>query len=300
MLPRPAACWHARAARLLGRGLHPVPVPAECGGVPDPFLLLETVGRARAEGTRPRVLLLSVADDPTGTAAPPELLHEVCEAADGEGMLVISDESWRDTCHDPHATVVVSPAEMLGAAHADAVVVLAGLDPALLPPGTAAAVARMPGTPHGRALAAHVRHLLQTLNATLGPASDEAAAHVLDEPGPLRERRTAGARVHGALAAALHDAVLEAGGLCRPPTTGRHVYLDLEPVREALAARGVPDAVTLEAELVRRLGPHAAGGHRFCDDPQALRARLTTSPGDAGAAEGLRAVLAALTEGGRR
>lgn len=294
VLPRPAASWHGAAARLLGRRLHPVPVPAECGGVPDAFLLLETVRRARAEGPRPRVLLLSVADDPTGTAAPPELLHEVCEAADAEGMLVISDESWRDTCHQPHETVVVSPAEMLGAAHADAVVVLAGLDPALLPPGIAAAAARMPATPHGRALAAHVRHILQTLHAPLAGAADEAAARVLDEPDTLRERRAAGTRAHGRLAAALHDAVIAAGGLCRPPTTGRHVYLDLEPVRDAAAVRGARDALTLEAELVRRLGPHAAGGHRFGDDPQALRARLTTSPG---ATDRVHAVLAHLTGG---
>jgi aspartate/methionine/tyrosine aminotransferase len=300
VLPRPTAARHGRAARLLGRRLHPVPVPAECGGVPDPFLLLETVRRARAEGNRPRVLLLSVADDPTGTAAPPELLHEVCEAADGEGMLVLSDESWRDTCHDPHETVVVSPAEMLGAAHADAVVVLAGLDPVLLPPGTEAAVARMPGTPHGRALAAHLRHILQTLHAALGPQQDRAAARVLDEPEPLREHRAAAAREHGALAVALHDAAVAAGGLCRPPTTGRHVYVDLEPVREAFLARGVRDAATLEAELVRRLGPSAAGGHRFGDDPRALRVRLATSPGDAGAAGRVRAVLTALTEGSRR
>lgn len=300
VLPRPAAPWHRAAARLLGRRLHPVPVPAECGGVPDAFLLLETVRRARAEGPRPRVLLLSVADDPTGTAAPPELLHEVCEAADAEGMLVISDESWRDTCHHPHDTVVVSPAEMLGAAHADAVVVLSGLDPALLPPGSAAAVARMPATAHGRALAAHVRHILQTLHATLAGAADEAAARVLDEPDPLRERRAADARTHGRLAAALHDAVTAAGGLCRPPSTGRHVYLDLEPVREAVAVHGARDALTLEAELTRRIGPHAAGGHRFGDDPQALRARLTTSPGTTGAADRVRAVLAGLTEGSRR
>ncbi|MZE79476.1 hypothetical protein GTY57_21560, partial [Streptomyces sp. SID5475] len=138
---------------VLGRPAYPVPVPAECGGVPDPFALLETVRRVRAEGGTPRVLVLSPADDPTGTTAPPELLHEVCEAAAGEGLLIISDETDRDALHpspvavpdtpdappppgDPAPAgrgrpVFGSPAEMLPG-H---VVVLAGLGTTLLPPG---------------------------------------------------------------------------------------------------------------------------------------------------------------------
>ncbi|MER0240519.1 aminotransferase class I/II-fold pyridoxal phosphate-dependent enzyme [Streptomyces sp. HSW2009] len=99
LLTRPSAAWYAPLARLAGRPVYPVPAPAAGGGVPDPFALLETVRRVRAEGGDPRVLLLAVADDPTGTGAPPELLHEVCEAAEAAGLLVVSDETWRDTVH---------------------------------------------------------------------------------------------------------------------------------------------------------------------------------------------------------
>ena len=71
----------------------------------------------RAPGARrgrgPRLLVLSVADDPTATVAPPEVLHEACEAAAGEGLHLVSDETWRDTLHAPHDTVLLSPAEML-------------------------------------------------------------------------------------------------------------------------------------------------------------------------------------------
>ncbi|OEV06200.1 hypothetical protein AN216_00435, partial [Streptomyces oceani] len=86
LLPCPTADWHAAQAGLLSRQAHPVSVPAECGGIPDPVALRETVRRVRAGGGAPRVLLLSVADDPTGTIASPELLHEVCEAAVDEGL----------------------------------------------------------------------------------------------------------------------------------------------------------------------------------------------------------------------
>ncbi|MFP8961267.1 aminotransferase class I/II-fold pyridoxal phosphate-dependent enzyme, partial [Streptomyces nanhaiensis] len=229
VLPRPGPAWHADQARLLGRPLHPVPVPAECGGVPDPFALLETVGRARAAGGDPRVLLLSVADGLTGTAAPPELLHEVCEAAVQEDLLIISDESWRDTSHDPHDTVIVSPAEILHraarhtgthahtvhSAHAphgvrgaygpspgaadegsghDCVVVLVdlGADPEYaFRPGTAMGVARLPATGRGRELRERTRAVLKALRAHPRGREVTAAAEALGEAEPLREHRAA-------------------------------------------------------------------------------------------------------------
>ncbi|AXK31407.1 aminotransferase class I/II-fold pyridoxal phosphate-dependent enzyme [Streptomyces armeniacus] len=276
LLPRPSAAWHAPQARLLGRPVHPVPVPAECGGVPDPFALLEAVRRARADGGDPRVLLLSVADDPTGTTAPPELLHEVCEAAVNEGLLIVSDESWRDTSHSTRDTVVVSPAEMVGDGHADSVVVLAGLNAALLPPGLSAGIARFPDSDYGRALGDHVREVLGALHTGLHGPDADAAAEALAEPAHVRERRAAEAALHGAYAAALHDEFTAAGALCRPPQVGRHLYVDLEQSRTRLAAHGIEDAAALEAELVRRLGPYATGGHRVGDDPLGLRVRIST------------------------
>ncbi|NLU66066.1 aminotransferase class I/II-fold pyridoxal phosphate-dependent enzyme [Streptomyces sp. HNM0574] len=277
LLPRPGAAWHGAQARLLGRTLRTVPVPAESGGVPDPFALLETLRRARAEGETPRVLVLSVADEPTGTAVPPELLHEVCEVAVDEGLLIVSDESLRDTSFDPHDTVVVSPAEMLwGGPHPDAVVVLSGLGAALLPAGLYAGMARFPATPHGRELAAAVREVLDTLHTELSDPVARAAAEALAEPPGARERRAAGARARGQLARALHRAFTEADAVCRLPHLGRYVYADLEASRPLLAARGIADAAALEAELVRRLGPYALGGHRLGDDPRELRVSLST------------------------
>ncbi|MDJ1132682.1 aminotransferase class I/II-fold pyridoxal phosphate-dependent enzyme [Streptomyces iconiensis] len=279
LLPRPCSAWYAPQVRLLGRVPRGVPVPAECGGVPDPFVLLETVRRAREEGDEPGMLVLSVADDVTGTAVPPELLHEVCEAATDEGLLVVSDETWRDTSHRPHDTVTVSPAEMLDAsrhADADSVVVLAGLGPALLPPGLHAGIARFPRTGRGHALGEEVREVLAALHTDLSDPVGTAAAEALTEPEPLRARRASAARLHGTFAAALHRAVLGVGAPCRPPHVGRQLYIDLEQFRPRLAVLGITDAAGLEAELVRRLGPYAAGGHRFGDDPHALRVRLTT------------------------
>ncbi|MFE4965553.1 aminotransferase class I/II-fold pyridoxal phosphate-dependent enzyme [Streptomyces sp. NPDC056660] len=274
LVPRPCAAWWAPYARLLGRPVFHVATPAESGGVPDPYALLETVRRVRDEGGDPRLLVLSVADDPTATVAPPELLHATVEAATGEGLHLVSDETWRDTLHAPHATVLLSPAEMVP----DRVTVVSDLAGALLPAGWPAAVARFPEGDTASALHARVLDVLTALGARLAGPVAVAAAHALDEPEPVTARRADAVRLHARVAAAVHTAVVAGGGLARPPQAGRHLYADLEPLRVALGAQGVGDAQELEDFLTARLGMPAPGGHRFGDDLQALRVRLATGP----------------------
>ncbi|MEV0178886.1 aminotransferase class I/II-fold pyridoxal phosphate-dependent enzyme [Streptomyces sp. NPDC050625] len=274
LVPRPCAAWWAPYARLLGRPVFHVTTPAECGGVPDPYALLETVRRVRAEGGDPRLLVLSVADDPTATVAPPELLHETVEAAEGEGLHLVSDETWRDTLHDPHDTVLLSPAEMLP----DRVTVVTDLAGALLPPGWPAAVARFPEGDTGEALHARVLDVLTALGARVAGPVAAAAGYALGEPEPVTVRRDAAVRLHARVADAVHAAVVAAGALSRPPQAGRHLYVDLAELRSALGAHDIGDAQELEDFLTAGLGMPAPGGHRFGDDLGALRVRLSTGP----------------------
>jgi aspartate/methionine/tyrosine aminotransferase len=274
LVPRPCAAWWAPYARLLGRPVFHVATPAECGGVPDPYALLETVRRVRAEGGDPRLLVLSVADDPTATVAPPEALHAALEAAAGEGLHMVSDETWRDTVHAPHETVLLSPAEMLP----DRVTVVTDLAGALLPAGWPAAIARFPANGSGDGLRARVLDVLTALDARVAAPVAAAAAHALTEPEPVAAHRAAVVALHARVAAAAHAVVVGAGALCRPPQAGRHLYVDLGPLRPALTARGVGDAQDLEDFLTTRLGMPAPGGHRFGDDLGALRVRLSTGP----------------------
>lgn len=272
LVPRPCAAWWAPYARLLGRPAFHVPTPPESGGVPDPYALLETVRRVRAEGGDPRLLVLSVADDPTATVAPPELLHETVEAAQGEGLHLVSDETWRDTLHDPHDTVLLSPAEMVP----DRVTVVTDLAGALLPPGWPAAVARLPAGEDGKGLHARVLDVLTALDARVAAPVAAAAGYALGEPEAVTVRVAATVRLHALLAAEAHRAVVAAGALARPPRSGRHLYVDLTPLRPALSAHGVGDAQELEDFLTARLGMPAPGGHRFGDDLEAPRVRLST------------------------
>ncbi|MER5630633.1 aminotransferase class I/II-fold pyridoxal phosphate-dependent enzyme [Streptomyces nitrosporeus] len=274
LMPRPCPATWMPQAGLLGRPAYLVPTPAECGGIPDPYALLETVRRVRAEGGRPRLLLISVADDPTATVAPPELVREVCEAAVGEGLHIVSDESWRDTLHRPRDTVLLSPAEMWP----DDVTVLTDLAGALAPAAWPVAVARFPATGRAAARGARVLDILTALGARVAAPVAHAAAHALREPDAVTGRARLAAALHARLATAVHHAVLAAGALARPPQAGRHLYADLGPLRPALAARGVTDSMELEEYLTDRLGTPVPGGHRFGDELGALRVRFGTGP----------------------
>ncbi|WP_255955605.1 aminotransferase class I/II-fold pyridoxal phosphate-dependent enzyme [Streptomyces odontomachi] len=322
LLPRPCSAWWAPQARMLDRAVFPVPTIAESGGVPDPYALLETARRVRAEGGDPRLLVLSVADDPTATVPPPEVLHETVEAAVAAGLHIVSDETLRDTLHQPPpgepappgaaegaargpapatapgvaadgrpmpmprtvppdaperpeaASVVVSPAEMVPD-QASVIVDLAG---AFLPAGWPAAIARFPDTDAGRALRARALDVLAAAGGRIAAPVAAAAAHALAEPPEVTARLVAAARLHARVAAAAYRVVRAAGALARPPQAGRHLYADLEPLRPALAERGVTDAQDLEDFLTDRLGMPVPGGHRFGDDLAALRVRLSTGP----------------------
>ncbi|MDX3077580.1 aminotransferase class I/II-fold pyridoxal phosphate-dependent enzyme [Streptomyces sp. NPDC088354] len=274
VVARPSAAWHVPLVRLLGRRPVAVPTPSVGGGAPDPFTLLEAVRRARGDGAEPRVVVLAAADDPSGTVTPPELLHEVCEAAEEAGLLLVSDETYGDAVHRPHETMLLSPAEMLPAR----TVVISDLGAALAPPGWPAAVVRFPATERGTSLRTDVLRHCADLRALLpGPVAD-AAAHALSEPSEVRAHLAAANRLHAAMAGAACDVVGRAGALSRPPEAGFHLYADFSPLRSELAAAGVTDAESLEAVLTDRLGRPAPGAHRFGDDPEALRVRIDTGP----------------------
>jgi aspartate/methionine/tyrosine aminotransferase len=267
LLPRPGPAWYEPQARLLGHSARYILTPSDCGGVPDPFALLETVRRTRAEGADPRLLVFSVADDPTGTVTPPELLHEACEAAADSGLLIVSDETYRDVLHDPH-TVLVSPAEMLH----DRTVVFADLGSGLMPPSWPAATARFPADGPAAALQAPVMDALVAARAEAAVPVLAASALALTEPPELRAHAAAANRLHAAVAGAAYRTLTAHGALCPPPQAGFHLYPDLTPLRPALEARGITRSDELEDRL-----PACLSGHRFGEDPTALHVRITTS-----------------------
>ncbi|NEA50109.1 aminotransferase class I/II-fold pyridoxal phosphate-dependent enzyme, partial [Streptomyces sp. SID10815] len=249
-----------------------VPVPEDCGGVPEPAALRAAIDRSRAAGRTPASLVLTLPDNPTGTLAPPALVREICEVARAEDLVVVSDEIYRDVLHDP-AGGCLSPAEVVP----ERTVVTTGLSKSLGLGGWRIGAARFPDGDLGRRLRAGVVSAASELWSTLAGPMQHVAAYAFAEPPEVAERLRAAARLHGAVARAVHRIALDAGAVCRPPTGGFYVYPDFGPLRAELAARGVTDSASLARRLLDESGVVVLAGHLLGDAPDALRFKAATS-----------------------
>ncbi|MEU1364940.1 aminotransferase class I/II-fold pyridoxal phosphate-dependent enzyme [Streptomyces sp. NPDC005803] len=271
LLPRPAWNTYAPQARLAGKHPIAVPIPEECGGVPDPDALRECVRAARTLGHDPRIMVLTLPDNPTGTLAPPAMIRALCAIAEEEGLLIVSDEIYRDAMHDP-AAGYLSPAEVAPGI----TVVATGLSKSLAVGGWRIGVARFPTGPWGEWIRSGVVSVASEVWSTLAGPMQEVAEYAFNEPEEIRDRLRASARLHGAVARDVHRIAVGAGARCRPPTGAFYVYPDFEPVREELAEYDVHDSASLARRMLD-LGIVVLAGHLLGDEPGALRFKCATS-----------------------
>ncbi|MFD7258931.1 pyridoxal phosphate-dependent aminotransferase [Streptomyces sp. NPDC059874] len=271
LIPRPAWNTYAPQARLAGKHPIAVPIPEECGGVPDPDALREVVDAARVLGHDPRIMVLTLPDNPTGTLAPPAMIRELCAIAEEEGLLIVSDEIYRDVVHDP-ATDYLSPAEVAP----DSTVIATGLSKSLALGGWRIGVARFPEGPWGEWIRTGVVSVASEVWSTLAGPMQEVAEYAFAEPEEIRDRLRASARLHGIVARDVHRICVGAGARCRPPTGAFYVYPDFEPVREELAKHEVSDSPSLARRMLD-LGIVVLAGHLLGDEGEALRFKCATS-----------------------
>jgi aspartate aminotransferase len=273
LVPQP--CWvtYVPQARLAGKQVFGVPIPAECGGVPDPDRLRETVRLAREHGHDPRLVVLTSPDNPTGTHAPPHVVKELAAIAEEQDLILLSDEIYRDLVHDPDTTPMVSPAELAGSR----TVVITGLSKSLALGGWRIGAARFPGTAWGAQVRSDVTGYASEVWSTLAGPMQEVATYAFGEPPELVDRLALDRRLHGVVARAVHDIVVRAGAECLPPTGGFYVYPDFEPLRGTLAGKSVVDGESLQRHLLENCGIAVLAGVHFGDDAGALRFRAATS-----------------------
>jgi aspartate aminotransferase len=272
LLPRPAWNTYAPQARLAGKRTRSVPIPAEYGGIPDPVALRDTIAVSRRHGEDPRILVLTLPDNPTGTVAPPALVRAVCSVATEEDLLIISDEIYRDLVHDA-STPVLGPAEVAP----ERTIVTTGLSKSLALGGWRIGAARFPAGQWGSGIRdAVVSIASETWSALSGPMQ-AVAEYAFAEPPELRSWIRAGARLHGVVARAVHEIFIGVGAAGRAPTAGFYVYPDFEPLREVLVRTAVTDSLSLSRRLLNEFGIAVLAGHHLGDDPAALRFKAATS-----------------------
>jgi aspartate aminotransferase len=272
IIPRPSWNTYAPQARLAGKQAVGVDIPAECGGVPEPAQLRRTIAAMRERGRDPRIVVLTLPDNPTGTLASAELIQEICTIAQDEDLLIVSDEIYRDVIHDPRLPML-SPAEVAP----DRTVVTVGLSKSLAIGGWRIGAARFPATEWGERLRQGVVSVASEVWSTLAGPMQQVATYAFNEPPELRAWIATANRLHGTVAREMHRIVVAAGATCRPPTGAFYVYPDLEPLRARLAYRHITDSASLSQHLLDEFGIIVLAGHHLGDDPQALRFKAATS-----------------------
>lgn len=269
----PTPCWvtYAAQATLTGRHSIGVPAPAQAGGVPDPDLLQSYLDRARADGANPRIMIVTLPDNPTGTLASRELIRRVCAIAERNNMIIISDEIYRDLEYVPHAHL--SPAEVLP----ERTVVSTGLSKSMALGGWRIGFARLPEGPFGTELMGRLVGVASEVWSSMATPMQSATAYILDEPECVLERVRDSRRLHQRVSEAAYQAFTEAGALCRRPTAAFYLYPDFEPIRTQLQASGITTGAQLCDRLLDHHGIGVLAGEHFGDQPAGLRFRVATS-----------------------
>jgi aspartate aminotransferase len=270
VLPRPAWVSYEPQARLVGKRVLRLDIPAEAGGVPDPALLADTVSLARRRGLDPLILLLTHPDNPTGTFAPAHLLESVLDVARECGLFVVADEIYCELAHAPEEFVSAASVDP------DNVVVTGGLSKSHALGGWRIGVLRAPANDAGRRLVQRVTSVASEIWSCLAAPIDAAASAAYDEPGELVEFVGAARVLHRSVSRAAFDVVAGAGLDCRPPAAAFYLYPDFEPLRDRLAERRVTTSDGVAEHLLDEFAVAVLPGSAFGDE-QALRVRLATS-----------------------
>ena len=272
-VPKPSWVSYATQAALIGVQPHFVPTPPGEGGIPDPCLLARSVREARVAGREIRSVVVTLPDNPTGTLAGTGTMRMLCATAADLGLIIISDEIYRDLVHDP-GQVVPSPAAMAP----DRTVVTTALSKSLALGGWRTGVARFPAGKHGAALRDRLLAIGSEIWSTPSGPIQRAAAVAFTEPAALTQRIAASRRLHASVARAVAGKFTAAGARVPPPQAAFYLYPDFGAARDHLCdMHGVTTAAGLSALLLDRYSTGVLAGSAFGDDQSALRLRVATS-----------------------
>ena len=272
-IPQPSWVSYAAQTALAGARSHLVPVPPGQGGVCDPAALATVVTQARAAGRRIGSVIVTLPDNPTGQLAEPGTIRALAEVAAEHGLVIISDEIYRDLVYDT-APSFTSPAALAPAR----TVVTTGLSKSLALGGWRTGVARLPDGPPGRVLRDRLLGIASEIwSAPAGPMQ-QVAALAFSEPPEITERIQRSRCLHATVCRAVAATFAAAGVAVPAPQAAFYTYPDFAPWREHLAGRhGVVTGAGLATHLLDAYGMCVLPGSAFGEEDGALRLRVATS-----------------------
>lgn len=286
VVPRPAWVSYAAQAELIGRSPIRVPVPAGEGGVPEAEALEAAVGEARAEGRDPRLVVVTLPDNPTGRLASEGSVKALCEVSRELDLMILADEIYRDLVFED------GPFPSPAAWAPERTVTTTALSKNYALGGWRVGAARFPEHESGTRLREAVRGIASELWSSTPMPMQHAAAYAWSDPAALVDRLAASRRLHGAVTRGAAEAFAEASCEVDPPQGGFYVWPDFEPLRGRLEERwSVRTGADLARVLLDQFGVGVLPGSAFGTEEASLRLRVAV-PGVYGSSDSER--LAAL------
>ncbi|MBO3733547.1 pyridoxal phosphate-dependent aminotransferase [Glycomyces niveus] len=272
VLPQPAWVSYAAQSQLLGREPVRVPVPHGEGGVPDAALMTAAVLEARAAGRDPRLVVVTLPDNPTGRLASEASVRALCAAARELDLVIVADEIYRDLVFQPGD--FPSPSRWAP----ERTVTTTALSKNYALGGWRIGAARFPDSDRGRELRETVRGIASELWSSAPLPMQHAAAYAWSDPAELVDRVAMARRLHGAVATAVAEVFAGVGCEVRVPQGGFYVWPEFGPLRAVLAERwGVRTSADLARVLLDEFGIVVIAGEAFGDDPAALTIRVAVT-----------------------
>jgi aspartate aminotransferase len=260
VLPAPAWVSYAAQAQLLGRDPIRVRVPRGEGGVPDAEAMDAAVRAARRAGRDPRIVVVTLPDNPTGRLASEGSVKALCEGARELDLVIVADEIYRDLVFDDVA--FPSPAAWAP----ERTVTTTALSKNYALGGWRVGAARFPDSPLGAELRESVRGIASEIWSSTPMPMQHAAAYAWSDPRELVDRVRAARRLHGAVANAVAEVFAGVGCDVMPPQGGFYVWPDFAPLREALAERwGIGSSGDIARVLLDEFGVAVIQGDAFGD-----------------------------------
>jgi aspartate aminotransferase len=266
VLARPSWVSYAPQAVMLAKRVIAHPTPAVTGGIPDPATLPEALAHHRRHGLDPRIIVVTVPDNPTGTYPDAGLLAQLAEVACSEGLTIIADQIYAELAYDPAAVPDVA------AMAPEATFVTTGLSKAFALGGWRFGVVRVPANELGERTRTRLRAIGSEIWSCVPGPIAAAAQIAYERPAELSSYLDDARAVHAGVCSAVYEIARHAGFSCRPPQAAFYVYPSLHD-------GGCPawSADDLAAELLERQSVAVLPGTAFGDDPAFLRFRVATS-----------------------
>lgn len=261
----PTPCWvsYVPQAKIVGRAPRLIPVGIDEGWRLGPAHL-EAACRELPDAPA-RLLMLNYPNNPAGNSYPAGELAALASVARDNRIFILADEIYGQL-HFEGAHVSIARY------YPEGTIIGSGLSKWCGAGGWRLGTFTFPRQLHWlmeamcavasetyTAVSAPIQHAAVTAFEG-GPEIDDYLAHA------RRILKALGLRITATLAAA--------GVHLAPPTGAFYLFLDFNPLRERLAARGVTDAKTLCAQLLRDTGVAVLPGEPFGRPPGELSARL--------------------------